>query len=208
MTTEEGSFSFEFDEILEGEPGRFLFGDSGLDIKVINPNRIVVHYDDKGSSVDQLYVVVDNMQGIIEVEKERQAELFEDLYYMGPAVSSAYGTIAFEGLNNFVWENYDRLIPDIIPRGLDGRGTAEIIYFPSREISGQFDGVITMAFTPPSNRSIISFFYNRLENGLRLTHIPEKDIKEGIIKRVNPSPLIMFFSADSPRERLPEDTDQ
>ncbi|MBI9101412.1 MAG: SH3 domain-containing protein [Spirochaetales bacterium] len=205
VVTEEDTFVFEFDEILEGEPGRFLFGESGMDVKVINPNRLVVHYDNKGASVDQLYVVIDGMAGIIETEKQRQEALFQDLYYMGPAESSAYGTIAFEGINNFIWEDYGRLVPDIIPRGLDGRGSAEIIYYPASDIKEKYDGVITLNFTPPSSASTVNFFYNRLDAGLKLTHIPLKDIEEGIVERENPSPIIMYFSADSPRERVMEE---
>ncbi len=201
IVTPEEVFEFEFDKILMGNPGHFIFGESGLDIKVINPNRVVLHYDNKGASIDELYVVVSGMNELIQAEKERQDAIFEDFFYMGPTQSNAYGTIVFEGMRHFVWEGNEKLIPDIIPRGLDNRGEAEIIYFPVAEIKNSYDGVLSLNFTPASTESSLHFLFNRLDNGLRLTHVPARDIKDGLVQRVNPSPLIMFFTSDNPRPR-------
>jgi len=206
VVTPEETFTFPFDRILTGEPGHFLFGDSGLDITVINSGKVVLHYDNKGAPVDQVYVALDGMNELIDQEKERQKALFLELYYMGPGVSSAYGTISFdsplfESLSRFVWENRERLSPSVIPEGLSDAGTLEILYYPVQELQDRYDGVFTMNFSPAAPSSRVNFLYELTDRGLRLVYVPEKDIRDGLVQRVSASPLIMFFSADNPRPR-------
>ena len=208
VVTPEDTFTFTFNEILPGEPGRFIFGDSGLKASVLSPSRVVLQYMDKGAAIDQLYVALDGMEELIEMEKERQDELFRELYYMGPARSSAYGTISFESFNTFVWENKERLIPQVIPEGLFNNGTVEILYFPSLKLKETYDGVLTFNFNPASSASQVSFLYILDARGLRLVYVLPKDIREGVVQELSPSPLIMFFSADNPRPREEEPAEE
>lgn len=174
LVTDDDSFTFTFDEITMAEENHFIFGDSGLGVTVITPNKVVMHYRDKGENVNEVYVALDGMGELIDQEMERRDALFASFRRMGPGVSNAYGTIAFEDLRLFFWEGFDRLIPDIIPGDARGQGTVDIWYFPVPEIAQEYEGVLTFHFSPytPGGDKDINFLYRRSEQGLRLVYIP------------------------------------
>lgn len=205
IVTPEKTFSFSFDAIIPREPGRYVFGNSGLEVTITGTNTVSLRYPDGGSSVTQIYAAIDNIAEVIEAEAARQAALLEDLYYMGPAVSSAYGTISFESLGGaFVWENYNRLVPGVIPQGAAGSGTVEILYYPRQDLRSQYQGILSFRFR--SSQEPVHFLYEKTAQGLRMVHVPPRDIQDGQVSRVNPSSMVMFFAAGSPRERIQDES--
>ena len=207
LITGEGSFTFSFDEIIELEENHLILGGS-LELRVINPDKVVLIYEDKGEKVSKVYVALEEMDEIIAEELDRREKIFANLRRMGPGISHAYGTIAFEELGLFTWEGYKRLVPKIIPQGSENRGSLDIRHFPTPELAQEYAGILTFRFFSNSpGGGDINFLYSHTDQGLRLVYVPPGDIEEGIVERVSPSPLVMFFAAvDPPPPGAPEKT--
>ena len=203
LVTAEETLTFPFDEITKLEENRFVLGGT-LELRVITPDKVALLYENKGRRISEIYVALEEMNKIIEGELDRREEVFARLRRMSPGTSQAYGTIAFEELRLFRWEGYRRLVPKIIPQDAENRGSLDIRYFPAPALTEIYEGVLTFRFFSASpDGGNISFLYRQTDQGLRMVYVPPEDIEEGLVKRVSPSPLVMFFAASktpSPEE--------
>ena len=60
--------------------------------------------------------------------------------------SSNYGTISFQGSNEFTWNGNSKLIPNIIPRNASHSGKVSVKYFIPSKMKAEWDGILTFNF--------------------------------------------------------------
>jgi len=196
LTTGSYTLKYTWDKPVLIDKRSFELGDTGFEVSVISDNHIRVAYTYEGTKVRSDYYVIDNMDEIIAAEMDRREALYEKLMNEGkPYVSSAYGTIKFFGNREFSWNNYSRLVPQIIPEGTGNSGKLYFDVFISPDLKTDNDGVLTFGFDSGGKTNYVYFLY-RLDGGkLRLTYVPSSYISEHIVVRKTSSPLILAFSS-------------
>lgn len=196
VTTNSFTKTFSWDELVLIDKRTFELGDSGFEISVISDNHIRVVYPYEGTKMRGDYYVIDNMDEIIAAEMDRREELYQQLMNeTKPYESSAYGSITFFGGRDFRWQNYERLVPQIIPQDAGETGKISFDTFISPDIETDSDGVLTFIFNSGTGKEYIYFLYTLSEGKLKLTYIPSTYISEHLVKRVTSSPLILAFNA-------------
>ena len=187
--------TFSWDKLVLIDKRTFELGDSGFEISVISDNHIRVVFPHEGTKIRGDYYVVDNMDEIIAAEMDRREELYQQLMNgTKPYESSAYGSITFFGGRDFRWQNYERLVPQIIPQNAGETGKISFDTFISPDLETDNDGVLTFIFNSGSGKNHVYFLYTLSEGKLKLTYIPSTYVAEHLVKRITSSPLILAFN--------------
>ncbi|MEW5815925.1 MAG: SH3 domain-containing protein [Spirochaetota bacterium] len=196
LITEKNSVTFTYSDIIAAGSNQYLFQDADLQIKILSENLIQAEFTEGGKKITEKFVYLpeQDINTIIENEKIRREEQYQQFLGKGTVFSSsAYGIIAFEQDGSFTWEHFDRLIPNIIPRTAGGKGSVEFNLFLGDDLKVRYEGVISFHFSNTGDNVYTNFIYTFVENGLKFIYVPESDIKEGIVERQNPSPIVLFF---------------
>jgi len=195
IVTEEGSLSFSYSGISPVSSGVYAFDGTTAQLSVFSDTDIALRYSHNNKEVVQNFTYIENIEEIIEKEKERrQAVLADFVQRFRSVTSSAYGTIRFQDDGTFSWENFSRLKPDIVPEKASGKGTIQFFVFLAPELRGRYTGVVSFHFENTGPTEFTHFLYTITETGIRFVHAPERTIKDRVVQRENPSPIVLSFS--------------
>lgn len=153
----------------------YKFNNTSLQITVRNSKSISVQYtDEKGMPKSYVFVKLNDdlsVTDLIVKEITKREDLIKAIIKLGPDFrSSNYGTISFQGSNEFTWNGNSKLIPNIIPRNASHSGKVSVKYFVPSKMKAEWDGILTFNFdSSQGSLEEINFFYKKEANGLRLT---------------------------------------
>ncbi|MCK5673884.1 MAG: SH3 domain-containing protein, partial [Spirochaetales bacterium] len=192
------SINFLWDTPVLVDKRSFSLGEDGIVVHVLSDTKLQVSYYYEDQKIITTYHVIDGLEDIILTETERREGLYNSLIEAGTSFSSnAYGNIKMQIDGSFTWENYDRLVPQIIPSGSEGKGKIRFNNFISNELKEEYTSIITFNFKYGERIIPIDFLYTLDGNKLRLTYVPEKDISdENIVSKKSISPVVIAFSAN------------
>ena len=197
IVTNAYSISFDWNFLTLIDKRSFELGETGTIITVLSDTKLQISYFYEGKKVITNYVVLENIEDIILGETERREALYSSLLETGTNFSSnAYGNIKMQFDGSFIWTDYDRLVPQIIPDGSDGTGKIKFDNFLSSSLVDEYTGVISFGFRYGDKNIPVPFLYTLEEKKLRLTYIPENDITKNIVKKKSISPIVIAFSAN------------
>ncbi len=197
IVTNAYNISFDWNFLTLIDKRSFELGETGTIITVLSDTRLQISYFNKGKKVIANYIVLENIEDIILGETERREALYSSLLETGTNFSSnAYGNIKMQFDGSFIWTDYDRLIPQIIPEGSDGTGKIKFDNFLSLSLVDEYTGVISFGFRYGNKNIPVYFLYTLEDKKLRLTYVPENDITKNIVKKKSISPIVIAFSAN------------
>lgn len=210
LDTPEGVVSFPYSSILKAEDGKYQFQGSTLTVQAQNENSIMVQYTDSNGMPQALYYssLETTAEMLIEVEKERRAEILERIRKEGPRFSSGnYGVLQFLPNGRFLWNGYQLLSPSVIPGGAGEGGTVELRCFLSEPLATAYNGVLSFRFD--SSPKWVHFLYNLTAGGsaseglersslkgLKLELVSETNITDSVVLSQNLSPTVIFFTPE------------
>ncbi len=195
VVTRSYSKTFSWDKLVLIDKRSFELGDTGFEVSVISDNHIRIAYPYEGTTIRGDYYVIDNMDELIAKEMDRREELYQQLMNESkPYVSSAYGSITFFGERDFRWQNYERLVPQVIPEDAGETGKVSFDTFISPDVETDSNGVLTFIFNTGTEKNYVYFLYTLSGEKLKLTYVPSNYISEHLVKRTTSSPLILAFN--------------
>ncbi|MDR1256364.1 MAG: SH3 domain-containing protein [Spirochaetaceae bacterium] len=200
--------SFSYSAIRSDGGNSWRFEDTSLSMKLRSPSALVVQYSAEtgadssagaGRKTELFVNIPTPLDDIIAQEELRRENLYNTLYLEGPAFSSAsYGQLRLSAERDFLWDNFERLIPDVVPSSALGRGTVDMGLFPASNLVSQYDGALTFKFKSISGRAIPANFFYTIDRdsesgGIRLEYIPQSNIDGNRVLRRASSPMIIYF---------------
>ena len=187
---------FTYTDIVQAGNNTLRINGTPLEITFIRDNRIDVIYSHQEKMFNQTFVRLNaDLDDIIREELESRKEEFGKLIEKSSIVSSsAYGTITFGEYPGFTWENFRRLVPEVIPADADSSGTVDFNLFLGEELRERYSGAFIFQFNGTDSGRVTRFLYQLQEEGIRLTFVPPEAVEENIITSKNPSPVVLFFS--------------
>lgn len=190
------SVKYPYEGVTTKSSGSYSFDKTPISVTVRNEDFIVLQYiNEKGAPQAFNLITLDediDINKIIEKEKERRNNLWEELRYASKIYSSTnYGLLQLVENQKFVWSGYHLLTPDFIPANAGSEGVADFKYYLSKSLAEQYDGVITFKFDNSSDD--INFFYKQESNGLRLESAKGATFRGNTINARSSSPMVMFF---------------
>ncbi|MBN2051356.1 MAG: SH3 domain-containing protein [Spirochaetales bacterium] len=186
-------YTIQYESIETTGTERYIFTGSNLQIIANKMNSVILTYTEGTETLNETFHYIEGIEDLRTAEEERRATLLLRFSELGLLQSGAYGTLLFREDGSFSWEDYDRLVPDIIPENAGNEGVLDFNRFPAKELTGLYEGVITFRFKGSSGEGL-SFLYSITGEGLRLVYAPQADIRDGLVVRENPSPIVLFFS--------------
>ena len=197
IVTNEYSISVDWDSSTLIDKRSFELVDTGVEVTVLSDTKLQIIYYYEGEKVITNYYIIESIEDIIIAETERRESLYSSLLEKGTSFSSdAYGNIRMQFDGSFIWTNYNRLAPQIIPNGSDGTGKIRFDKFLSKNLVDEYTGIISFNFKYGDSLIPIDFLYTLVDKKLRLTYVPENDITDNIVKKKSTSPIVIAFSAD------------
>lgn len=198
IVTNNHSINFSWDRPILVDKRSFSLGEDGIVVHVLSENKIQVSYFYEDQKIITTYHVIEGLEDIILTEAERRENLYNSLIEAGTSFSSnAYGNIKMQIDGSFTWENYDRLVPQIIPAGSEGSGKIRYTNFITSELKKEFTSIISFNFKYGDRIIPINFLYTLDGKKLRLTYVQEKDINDkNIVSKKSISPVVIAFSAN------------
>ncbi len=196
LVNEKRDILFTYSDIETSATGDYLFEETTLQIDSISDSKIEITYYLEGEKYMQTFVdLIVAVEEVIHEEKLRRKKIYETLTEEGNILtSSAYGTITLKKGGEFTWEDYRKLVPQIIPAGAGEGGTMEFSLFLEKELKRKYDGAVSFLFegVPPEKRT--DFLFVRENGGVKFYYVPPEDIAENVIEKENPFPIIIFFT--------------
>jgi hypothetical protein len=203
----DADISFRYDTIRSEGGNSWLFEGAPLSMKLRSPAALVVQYEAEGAQGasnsargTELFINMPySLDDIIAREKLRRESLFNALYIEGPAFSSAsYGRLRLNEGQDFLWEDFERLTPGVIPASALGRGKIEMGLFLPANLESQYSGALTFKFKSTNGQDVPASFLYTIENGsnqggVRLEYIPPSNIDGNRVLRRAYSPMIIYF---------------
>lgn len=174
----------------------YKLNNTPLSITIRNEEFIVLQYIDPlgKPKAYNLITLQDDIGVIIENEKDRRKNAYQNIQAAGPDFSSSnYGVLQFMDSNQFLWSGYQLLSPSIIPANGGGMGLVSMKYFLDKNLAAQFDGILTFVFDGKQNQEV-NFFYKLEDSGLRLENAQGARFNGKTAISRSPNPLIIFFS--------------
>ena len=198
IVTNNYTINFPWDTPTLVDKRSFELGDNGVIVHVLSDTKLQVNYYYEDQKVITTYYVIEGMEDIILSEIERRETLYNSLIEAGSNFySNAYGNINIQINGSFTWENYDRLVPQIIPAGSEGKGKIRFNKFISNELKIEYTDIISFEFRYGEKIISINFLYTLDGEKLRLTYVPERDINtKNIVSKKSISPVVIAFSAN------------
>ncbi|NLM01702.1 MAG: SH3 domain-containing protein [Treponema sp.] len=190
------NLSYPFEGVTKRSNDIYSFDNTPITVTVKKDDFIVLEYiNDKGApQAFNLITLADNIniEEIIKKENDRRNNLWDSLRMSAKIFSSSnYGVLQFLEGKKFIWNGYKLLTPDFIPANVSTEGSADFKYYLSKNLSGQFDGVLTLIFD--GSKDEINFFYKLESNGLRLESAKGATFKGNTLNARSSSPMVIFF---------------
>jgi hypothetical protein len=196
VVLEDGSLSFSYTGITPVSSGVYAFDGSTAQLSVFSDTDIALRYSSNNKEYVQNFTYIEDMELVIQQERERRQTLIADFTSRFRSLaSSAYGSIRFGDDGSFTWENFSRLKPDIIPQAAAEKGTIQFFVFLSKELKNSYSGVISFHFENTGPDDFTHFLYSYTDRGVRFVSMPQRLIKDRVIQKENPSPIVISFSA-------------
>lgn len=196
LVNENRDILFTYSDIETNATGDYTFIDTTLQIDSISESKIEITYFLEDTKYMQTFVdLTIAVEEVIHEEKLRRKKIYETLTEEGNILtSSAYGTITLKKGGEFTWEDYRKLVPQIIPVDAGEGGTIEFSLFLEKELKQKYDGAVSFHFegVPPEKRT--DFLFVRENGGVKFYYVPPDDIEEKVIMKENPFPIIIFFT--------------
>jgi len=188
---------FAMGTIKELSQNRFFIEDKKLNITIVNEYKLRVTFNYKNGEYDFNLIMIKDILDVIEKEKKAREGIYSTILKSGPTFkSSSYGTLTFNNNRTFTWENYDRLVPGLIPASSGTRGRISFNIFMPQNLASRYDDALTFKFGNWNSNKNVSFFITVSDNSIKLRSIPQILINEdGVIKRENSSPIIIYFQS-------------
>ncbi len=194
LATRDHQENFVYTGISQAGNGRFIFEGTSLQIEVRSANRIAAYYNINNKEYAELMVYIENMEELIDSEIERRDLIFQQFSDLGTVSSSAYGRISFNGEKGYIWSDFKRLVPAVIPESAQGSGRISLGYFPAPALRNDYDGVVSFSFDGVPGNGLVNFLFKLSDLGVKLVYVPKKDIDNGVVKQESASPLVIFMS--------------
>lgn len=193
LNTPDYSIDFEYTGTTYIGHNRYKFDGTTLQMTIVTPDVILLHYPYNNREYGERYINIPNLNDLIIEEQERRDTLFSNIYERGRILAStAFGVINLNANGNFIWNDYGKLVPSVIPSAYSGEGVIKFGIFLSAELRSLYDGVISFHFSEdPKNP--VGFLYVLDEKGIKLTHAPASIIENNIVTKENPAPIIIYF---------------
>jgi hypothetical protein len=140
-----------------------------------------------------------SLDDLIVQEETRREAIFYRIYVEGPVFfSESYGRLYLNEARDFLWENFERLIPSVIPAAALGRGKIEMSLFLPANLAAQYDGAFTFKFKAINAPDIpVNFLYTIDRGGglggIRMEYIPASNIDGNRVLSRDSSPVIIYF---------------
>ena len=185
---------FEYTEIVNVGPRRYVAEGTTLQITFQRDNELSIQYLHNGrQQLASLQKVSGEIEDYIAAEVERRESVYSRLMERGPEFTSDhYGTLRFLDGARFVWEGYARLVPGAISQGAGTAGRVDLGLFLPAAIRGQYDGGVVFLFD--GSPDPVRFMYTVRDDGMRLVYVPPADVRDRVVQRESPTPLIIFMS--------------
>lgn len=193
-----GVVSFEYSSIVKYSSGEYRFEGSSLAVQTRGRGSILATYTDANGMPQAVFFVPMEVspEEIIAAEVERREVLLSTLRETGPSFRSGnYGLLQFQENGKFLWSGWQLLSPAVIPSSAGSSGDVQIRCFPGSDLASSFDGVLSFRFD--SSPQWIHFLYALREDGLRLEHVSQSNIKDSVVETRNLNPMVIFFSPSS-----------
>jgi hypothetical protein len=193
--------SFRYTAIRKTGEWTWRFEGTSLTMRLLSDNLLALEFLDNEGIRQLLHFVAlpTSIDDLIVQEKNRREAQYQSIYKLGPAFASAtFGVLTLTPEAEFLWEDFELLVPDYIPISAIGRGVVELRYHIADALLENFDGVITLRFKtiggPDRN---VNFLYKAApdnESGaLRLEFISPSNILDNVVIQQNESPMILYF---------------
>lgn len=174
----------------------YQFTGSPFQLMIRNKDTIVVNFTARdGSQEAYTFITLSDdidLPQIIEDEKTRRSDMLNELYKVTSFNSQNYGQLVINSGRTFSWNGFTPLVPDVIPSSAKGRGTVNIKYLLSKDLSMQYDGVLTFRFDGCTEE--VNFLYKLSNEGLHLENIYEYSIKDNVVFTRAGQPTIINFT--------------
>ena len=200
LSLEKEQHTFTYDKISRIGYRRYFFQGANVEVRVLQNSSVSIQYpDETGYNKGAVFVQLPRkISAIVNDEKTRREKMHKTFLETGPILeSSAYGTIAFLEDRRFTWDNYQRLVPNVIPDSVKGKGNFEFSRFLKPEMRKNYDGVISFNFENTKRETFVHFIFSFREEGVRFTHISSEYIEDKIVQSEGLSPIVIFFSSAS-----------
>ncbi|MDR2481405.1 MAG: SH3 domain-containing protein [Spirochaetaceae bacterium] len=198
--------SFQYTVIRSVGERTWRFDGTSLTMTLVSDNNLTVRFiDNDGMAVTADFAALPvSVDDLINQEKNRRDSLYAGLYAVGREFSSAmFGHLTLTEEADFLWDEFEMLVPDYIPVSALGRGKVEIRYNISDELTEFYNGVLSFRFkTIGGADRTVNFLYkinSEIEtNGtLILEYISPEKIHDGIVaSKGNDALVIYFFKVD------------
>lgn len=191
------SVTFRYEKV-EKAGSTYMFVGTEVRIEVQGEDRITVSYRHKDQMTNAVYVQVsDNVAVLIEAEKARRRSLYEDFLSRGDTLrSDAYGTIRLEEGMGFRWDGFERIVPSLVRRGVEGKGSVDFPYWLSKPLAATYQGVVAFVFDDPSQDPVCFLFVERA-GGIQLTSLDADGLVDLEVRRLGLSPVVIFFGREA-----------
>ena len=184
--------TFAYTDYFMPSPNRLEFTGLSLNIELVSDNLLLVQYTRNNQQRTDRFVRFDgDVQEILDAETARRRALLEALLERGNLwVSTAYGSITVQPDGRFLWDGFDRLVPQVFPAGFAGQGRIEFGAFLDRQLAGRYDGALQ--FVLPNGVTRV-FLYTLASDGLRLVFAPEDTVRDSVVTREPLPALVLFY---------------
>jgi hypothetical protein len=193
--------SFHYSTIRKTGDSAWRFEGTSLSMRLLSDNLLAVDFiDDDGTKRLQHFAALPTLiDDLIEQEKNRREAEYKKLYNAGPIFTSdAFGLLTFTEEGDFLWEDFEGLVPDYIPVSALGRGTIEVRYSIDENLPGNYTGALIFRFkTIGGPDRSINFLYtlgaDDMEGALRLEYVRPSYIQDDTVVRTENEPLVFYF---------------
>ncbi|MFW5684518.1 MAG: SH3 domain-containing protein [Spirochaetota bacterium] len=186
---------FEYEQIVRVGSRRYLAEGTSLQLTFHRNDELSLQYllDGRQQTL-AMQRVPGEIEEYVHAELERRGALYEEVFSRGPRFrSDNYGELEFLVDQRFDWTGYERLVPIAIPQGARTTGSVDLGLFLSASLMQEYDGALSFQFD--GARDPVSFAYTFRRDGIRLVWIPQANIEDRLVRRVDSSPLTVFMSS-------------
>ncbi len=185
--------TYSYDDISSPSAGVIRFIGTSLELSIEGDRELEALYTVDGRDRTETFVrLEEDLAEIISAERARRSSSFEQIYNRGNGlVSSTFGEMRLTDRGAITWRGFERLVPTVLPASFDGTATMEYSLFLSDELRGKYDGAMLLRLGAGQSTA---FVYTILDDGLRLTYIPDNLIDDDRVVTGEPvSPVVMFY---------------
>jgi hypothetical protein len=193
------SREFEYSEITRVGAGYYRFPEANLEVTLPNKNLAILRFPVEGRYRAFRFITIrEDIESLVQQEKERRKELFQGLYRRGSTLeSAAYGTIQLGENRTFTWKGFERLVPRFVPQNAKGTGTLGFEIFMDPGPQSTYDGAVLFHFNETEKEEGVPFLFSYKNAGIQFLPVSSSEIEKGVIMQEPLNPLVLFFTGRS-----------